>query len=112
MIPYIEYIGSVKRKHKDIDYASSNVSFLKQEEWLHKTEALDVITNNYIHIFMMCLKPGLRFGDHDQEHVHTLVNQSCTLALQSVTYFIIRSDQSTTELCSQVWSKLADLVKK
>ena len=38
----------------------------------------------------------LRFGGHDQERGHTSVNRSCVLALRSVTYLDVRSDQTTT----------------
>ena len=41
---------------------------------------------------------GLRFGDHDQESVHTSVDWSCVLAHRSVTFFNVRSDKTTTEI--------------
>ena len=35
---------------------------------------------------MISIKARVRFGDHDQERVHTLANRSCALVLRSLTY--------------------------
>ena len=50
------------------------------------------------------LTAGVRFDDHDQERVNTSVNRSCVLALHSVTYFNVRSEQTSTEVLSRLSS--------
>ena len=48
--------------------------------------------------------PWGALGADDQERVHTLVNRSCVLALRSVTYYDVRSDQTTTKILTRLSS--------